>query len=163
MLRAWQQALNHVRLLINTRDPRSKQYLAALQEPNLTICYCKLQTDLHGLRLADYLQLEIQDFFESLNYPVDLLNYGTDNLDALTNKVDGPEDSIGGWLEPQTDLGHFAREVSLGLKSMQFEVCFSFSTNVLFHAPIKDIQAECLSTQPLLTIFSACMTRQGAW
>lgn len=87
----------------------------------------QMQRELGGTALADYVQMEIQDFLESMKYPVDLLNYNTGSLELLTVRVEEPdeENPAGGYLEPRTELGQFVREVSLGLKSLQFEVGLS--------------------------------------
>ena len=74
--------------------------------------------------MAEHLHMELLRFLEDMNNPDDLLAYGTQYFVLMSYRKEeqtqeGDDDC---WLEPQTDFGQFARELSLALRSLQFEV-----------------------------------------
>ncbi len=75
--------------------------------------------------MAEQVHIELVEFLENMNNPDDLLSYGTQYFVLMSYRKEeeqtqeGEEDC---WLEPQTELGQFARELSLALRSLQFEV-----------------------------------------
>lgn len=70
------------------------------------------------------LHLELVNFLETTNNLDDLLHYSAENFDVLTVKREAQVEGspVAGLLEAQNELGQFVREVSLALKSLQFEV-----------------------------------------
>lgn len=74
--------------------------------------------------MAEHLHMELLRFLENMNNPDDLLAHGTQYFVLMSYRKEeqtqeGDDDC---WLESQTDFGQFARELSLALRSLQFEV-----------------------------------------
>ena len=84
-----------------------------------------MQVELGKTSIAEQLHMELIDFLDNMNNPDDLLSYGTQYFVLMSYRKEEPaqEGDNDCWLEPQTELGQFARELSLALRSLQFEVC----------------------------------------
>ena len=83
-----------------------------------------MQAKLGKTHVAEQLHIELIDFFDSMNSPDDLLSYAMQYFVLMSYRKENPsqEGDPDCWLEPQTELGQFARELSLALRSLQFEV-----------------------------------------
>lgn len=73
--------------------------------------------------MADYLQEELMEFLHSMKNPDDLLSYGLEHFSELAApRNSSKSEDARAYFEPQTDFGQFMREITLALKSLQFEV-----------------------------------------
>ena len=81
-----------------------------------------VQQDLGDTNLADQLPLEMISLLKHMDSLHMLLLYSQQNLERMTVSMLGQRNPDYNYFEEQTEFGQFAREVSLAMKSLQFEV-----------------------------------------